>query len=118
MGRLNVPKPRLLLPQRRLAAVGGGSNDRRRAIEQPWRKWYSTRRWQIMRKAVLERDLWTCQQTGELCRGKHPMPNSPVIDHIQPHNGDPVLFWEMSNLQTVSKRYHDSEKQRIEAAER
>jgi 5-methylcytosine-specific restriction protein A len=37
-----------------------------------------------------------------------------VVDHILPHRGDEALFWAESNLQTVSKTYHDKEKQSIE----
>jgi 5-methylcytosine-specific restriction endonuclease McrA len=43
--------------------------------------------------------------------GRHPAPNSPVIDHIIPHRGDERLFWDESNLHAVSKAYHDSTKQ-------
>ncbi len=47
-----------------------------------------------------------------LCIGKYPADDSPVVDHIKPHRGDETLFWDPSNLQTVSKAYHDSEKQK------
>lgn len=84
-----------------------------------WRAWYKTARWQRLRRECLLRDLYTCQQTGELLIGGAHAPNSPVADHIIPHRGDPALFWDAGNIQTVSKRYHDSEKARIEnAAER
>jgi hypothetical protein len=83
-----------------------------------WRKWYSTERWQRLRQQVLVRDLYTCQQTGVLLAGKHPAPNSPVVDHVKPHRGDPDLFWSIDNLQAVSKAYHDSIKQAIEHADK
>ena len=82
----------------------------------PWRKWYKTARWQKLREDVLKRDLFTCQQTGVLLIGKHPAPNSPVVDHIQEHRGNAELFWDMNNLQALSKAYHDSEKQKQEQA--
>lgn len=57
-----------------------------------------------------------CQQTGVALVGRHPKPNSPVVDHITPHRGDPELFWDEANLQAVAKGWHDSEKQRQERA--
>ncbi len=54
--------------------------------------------------------------TGTLLVGKYPAPNSPVVDHIRRHGGDPELFWDPSNLQALSKEYHDREKQRQEYA--
>lgn len=81
-----------------------------------WRAWYKTKRWQQLRRSVLERDGYVCQQTGVLLVGKYPSPNSAVADHITPHRGDPILFWDANNLQAVSKAYHDSEKQRLENA--
>lgn len=80
----------------------------------PWRKWYHSKRWKDLRIEVLKRDNWTCQKTGVICTGRHPEPNSPVIDHKQPHRGDERLFWDINNLQTVTKEYHDSEKQKQE----
>lgn len=55
-----------------------------------------------------------CQKTGVLLVGGRDKPNSAVVDHIQPHRGNPDLFWDINNLTTVSKLYHDSTKQRIE----
>jgi len=59
-----------------------------------------------------------CQQTGVLLVGPKHAPNSPVVDHIIPHNGNEVLFWSEDNLQLVSKDYHDSQKQKIEKSGR
>jgi 5-methylcytosine-specific restriction protein A len=30
-----------------------------------------------------------------------------VVDHILPHRGDRVLFWDRSNWQALSKKCHD-----------
>lgn len=88
--------------------------NRHRDETQHWRAWYKTARWQKLRQRVLIRDNYTCQRTGTLCIGKHPAPNSPVADHRIPHRGDPALFWDINNIETVSKEYHDSLKQRAE----
>lgn len=117
MGRLKHLPPLLpSLPPR----LGPGTRkaaekvrDRRRASESEWRKWYHLARWKKgVRPAVLERDDWTCQRTGELLVGPKGAPNSPVVHHIIPHDGDPDLFWDMDNLQAVSKAWHDSEGQK------
>lgn len=80
----------------------------------PWRDWYKTARWQRLRGHILKRDMYTCQRTGILLIGKHPAPNSPVANHKQPHRGDPVLFWDPDNIETIAKSVHDSEVQREE----
>ena len=79
-----------------------------------WRQWYKSARWQRLRIEVLVRDQYTCQQTGVILSGRANAPDSPVVDHIKQHNGDPQLFWDPANLQAVSKAWHDSEKQRQE----
>lgn len=30
-----------------------------------------------------------------------------VVDHIKPHNGNPLLFWDIKNWQPLCKRCHD-----------
>lgn len=37
-----------------------------------------------------------------------------VADHIKPHKGDEVLFFDLNNLQSLCKPCHDSDKQREE----
>lgn len=100
--------------------------------------WLNTSAWQRLRLIILRKDAvdlidrphllpldrvlfrdapthWpVCQQTGEVLTGKYPAPNSPVVDHKTPHRGDRALFWDRDNLQSVSKRWHDSTKQSLE----
>ena len=101
----------------------------------------NTARWQKLRLKILRRDavdisdrphlmplhvlfrdspwLWpVCQKTGVLLTGAKFAPDSPVVDHIIPHRGDMVLFWDEDNLQTVSKAYHDKVKQSLEKSGR
>ena len=40
-----------------------------------------------------------------------------VADHVEPHAGDPDLFWN-GKLQSLCKPHHDRDKQRAEAAGR
>lgn len=37
-----------------------------------------------------------------------------IADHIKPHKGNPRLFWDTSNLQSLCKACHDSVKAREE----
>ncbi|RZL68769.1 MAG: HNH endonuclease [Variovorax sp.] len=37
-----------------------------------------------------------------------------VVDHIKPHNGDEILFWDHANWQSLCKPHHDSDKKLIE----
>lgn len=119
MGRLRTIPSRLTTLAPRLGRAPGDEAARLRERDQTvtWRAWYKTERWRKLRHVILLRDKYTCQKTGELCIGKYPAPNSPVVDHTEPHRGDERLFWDESNLQTVSKAYHDSEKQKQERAQ-
>jgi len=75
------------------------------------RGWYKSKRWAELRQQVLDRDFYTCQHTGVLLVGKAPAPDSPVVHHKTPHKGDEQLFWDINNLEAVSKEWHDSEAQ-------
>lgn len=92
--------------------------DKRRDAEAEQRSWYKTARWQKLKLRVHVRDSYVCQVTQVLCVGKHPDDNSPVADHIVEPEGDPELFWDENNVRTVSKAWHDSERQREQIAAR
>jgi 5-methylcytosine-specific restriction endonuclease McrA len=82
-----------------------------------YRKLYKTKLWLILREQALLRDNFQCQQKGcgiFLKRGRS-APNSAVIHHIKPHKGDPELFFDINNLQSLCKRHHDSDAQSLEA---
>lgn len=117
--RLTTLKPKLQTLAPRLGRMPGDERARlaERERNQPNRKWYHSERWKQLRLKVLVRDDYTCKQTGQICAGEHPAPNSPVVDHIRPHHWDEALFWDINNLQTVTKAYHDSEKQKQERAQ-
>lgn len=113
MARLKTIPP-LLAPGRAPLDRGGRgelARDAERRTVHAWRSWYSTKRWRELRLVVLRREGWQCSQTGVMLIGKAPAPNSPVVDHKVPHNGDPALFWDPDNLQAVSKAWHDTVKQ-------
>lgn len=120
MARLTSLKPRIAALVPRIGYAPGDEKERLRQRDATvtWRAWYKTARWYKLRQQILLRDNYTCKQTGVLCIGKYPADNSAVVDHIMPHRGDEHLFWSERNLQTVSKLYHDSEKQKQERAHR
>jgi len=66
-------------------------------------------RWQQSREAFLKQCPLCvfCERHGRLTP-------ATVVDHIVPHRGDSRLFWDTRNWQSLCKRCHDSEKQRIE----
>lgn len=41
------------------------------------------------------------------CREKGKLTPATVVDHIIPHRGDPVLFWDEKNWQSLCKDCHD-----------
>jgi 5-methylcytosine-specific restriction protein A len=104
--------PRMFRPAHLPTRIEQRRDYDKRRDEQEWRGWYKTARWQKLKARVHVRDLFVCQVTGDLCAGKHPAPNSPVADHIVEHDGNPELFWDEANIRTVSKAFHDGERQR------
>jgi 5-methylcytosine-specific restriction enzyme A len=116
MGKLTAIKPALptLAPRVGYAPGDEQGGERQRRDTQPWRAWYKTARWQKLRREVLTRDGMICQRSGVLCLGTGSDPSAPVVNHIRPHKGDPALFWNIDNLETVQKQVHDSDIQREE----
>ena len=117
MARLKTSPGRLSAVPSRLSRALPASEAERLATRNAERpNWYSTARWQRLRRTALERDCYVCQQTGVLLAGTYPAPDSPAVDHIVPHRWDPVLFWDLDNLQSVAKVWHDRQKQKQERA--
>jgi 5-methylcytosine-specific restriction protein A len=78
---------------------------------EPLRREYSTARWERLRQRVFERDLYTCQ-CG--CETLIQRTAERIADHVVEHKGDPALFWDEANVQTLWKPHHDGWKQRLE----
>lgn len=87
---------------------GEKARDQHRRNTQPWRNWYKTPRWEKLRREAFKRDGYICQRSGDACTGKGNDPYAPVANHKVPHHGDPDLFWDINNIETVTKRVHDS----------
>ncbi len=114
MGRVPALKPAIGKLPPRIASMRETRDTAQSYNINEVRRWYHSARWQALRLMVLERDLYTCQHTRVVLSGKAPAPNSAVVHHKVPHKGDERLFWDIDNLEAVSKEWHDSEAQREE----
>ena len=124
MPRLKALPKRLASAPRALGAAGrpdvasGKSRNSGLAL----RNLYATKRWRDpetgVRARIIARDGGQCRMCRVLLIGAHPAANSPVVDHIRPHNGNLLLFWDEGNLQALCKRCHDTEKQGQDALAR
>lgn len=85
--------------------------DRERS-QHEWRHWYWTARWRNKAKAQL-----ATEPLCAICLRHGRITAATVADHVEPHRGDPVKFWE-GKLQSLCDqapyRCHSSVKQREE----
>ena len=73
------------------------------------RRLYDTPRWRRLRRSFL-----ATHQLCMLCSRMGRDTIASVVDHIQPHKGDPDLFWSVDNLQALCNDCHNSAKAHIE----
>jgi len=74
-----------------------------------YRALYRTARWGYCRRAQLAR-----HPLCELCEQAGNVRAATVVNHRIPHKGDPVLFWDPANRQSVCKPHHDGPIQKAE----
>lgn len=91
--------PSLALPGRRFCQSHDISDRREARERRPPEVSLYTAEWRRESKAFLA-DHPYC---ADGCGGR-----SEVVDHIRPHKGDVVLFWDRTNWQALTKRHHDS----------
>lgn len=108
MSRLSSLPPRIGAAPYRVSQTPKAEGLTTSRRSNPLKGLYSTARWRTLRLKVFQRDGYICQRSGALCSGKHPAPNSPVANHKRPHRGNPALFWDEDNLETVTKEVHDT----------
>lgn len=67
------------------------------------RRWYRTKRWQLVRRQVLTEEMWCgdCLNAGQY-------EPSAEVHHKRKHHGDPTLFWDRANLTGLCKRCHST----------
>lgn len=73
-----------------------------------WADWYSDRKWRKLRAHQLRSSPWC-----EICDKRGKVTPATVVDHVQPHRGDKILFW-YGKIQSVCKACHDGEKHVVE----
>lgn len=49
-----------------------------------------------------------------MCERQGRVAGATLVDHIKPHKGDQVLFWEQANWQPLCATCHSKHKQREE----
>lgn len=104
--------------------------DRQRDTQE-WRRWYKSSRWQKERASFLadpdNQFCLRCLEVGILNAGHLRKDGSPqdnprrmhlVVHHRIRHRGDPVLFWDRGNWETICPDHHDSDAQADEKAMR
>lgn len=75
------------------------------STESAWRYLYNTTRWKKRRLAYL-----ALHPLCVYCRRRGIVRAATVVDHVKPHKGDEVLFFDESNWQSLCKDCHDSVK--------
>lgn len=78
-------------------------------MRQERQSFYKTPRWKRARVVFLR-----VNPLCKFCADIGDVTPATVVDHITPHRGSSVLFWDQSNWQPLCKRCHDQEKQKIE----
>ena len=73
-----------------------------------WAKLYG-RRWRKLRRQFL-----TEHPLCVMCEDEGRVTAAVEVDHIEKHNGDPVLFYDVFNLQGLCKFHHRTVKAEIE----
>lgn len=95
-------------------ALGG----KRVGAGQKYKHLYLDKRWHGLngiRRQALARDLYICCRCGCLLvtNDRHD-PRAAVVNHKIPHKGDPALFFDLENTESVCKQDHDALIQREE----
>lgn len=108
MGRLKTVSARLGGAAVRIAAVGETGSARAAKGKSSSARGYGYK-WQKARALYL-----SAHPLCVMCSTDALPVAAVVVDHIKPHGGDLVLFWDKSNWQPLCKHCHDSAKQRAE----
>lgn len=120
-------------PRMQMAAKGAAqrAGDRRhdaKRSSREYRAWYKSSAWRKIRAAhlAIEPVCRMCCANSILNDGGRKVDGSPepnphrrglIVDHEQPHRGDPVLFFR-GPFQALCRDHHDRVKQRAEVAAR
>lgn len=83
--------------------------DQRSEEAKQWRKLYKGARWRALRHRQL-----SIEPLCRFCIEAEDVTAAEVVDHIRNHKGDPDLFFDPANLQSLCKSHHDGTKQRMD----
>lgn len=78
--------------------------------EHQWQSMYQTSTWRAMRLAQLAKEP-LCQE----CMKEHRLTPATVADHAVVHRGNPALFYDPDNLQSMCASCHSSKTDREDA---
>ena len=78
-------------------------------IKPTYHNLYYTARWKALRLSQMQ-----SEPLCAFCLSQNVITNATVADHITPHKGNELLFYDADNLQSLCKRCHDSVKQTYE----
>jgi len=59
-------------------------------------------RWRVARSRYLKAHPLCVR-----CKEESKLTKATVVDHVKPHRGDPILFWDEDNWQPLCKHHHD-----------
>lgn len=65
-----------------------------------WAAWYHIARWRNPVWGLRARVL-RASPVCVLCRATGRIVAATEVDHVEPHRGDPALFWNINNLQAL-----------------
>lgn len=82
---------------------------KQRADSAAWQHLYKGAAWRRLRQHQL-----AMQPLCEFCLVTEEITAAEVVDHKRRHQGDPELFFDATNLQSLCKHHHDSAKQMME----
>lgn len=51
-----------------------------------------------------------------MCKARGQVTAACVVDHVKPHRGDMLIFWDRSQWQALCKPCHDRDKAKMERA--
>jgi 5-methylcytosine-specific restriction protein A len=85
-----------------------GGGEQRRA---PWsvqaHRWYASPRWREARERFFATHPLCIQ-----CEGEGRVVPATVVDHVRPHRGSAVLFWDKGNWQALCESCHNAKSAR------
>jgi 5-methylcytosine-specific restriction enzyme A len=75
-----------------------------------YRALYKTKQWRALREQQLTKAPWCTR-----CLARGVRQKADTVHHTKAHKGNPLLFWDPTNLESVCRACHDG---RIQSEER